>query len=168
MRGAYIATLGLGVLTASLGCESGDALFVVNRLDRTVGIQVRAANDGLRVDCDRPFTERFCADEYVSQGVVDVGPREERTLRLSVEADPRRCAAVVWLRVLWLSAGPGANDPESGPVDDPGTVLQLPADVRIEAGAGAIHGIAFPGITVRIDEIGSLDVNQGPAPPPCS
>ena len=64
--------------------------------------------------------------------------------------------------------GVGFDALENGPVDDPGTLLQLPTDVRIEAGPGAIHGIAFPGITVRIDEIGSLDLNQGPPPPPCA
>lgn len=153
---------------ACSGCEVGDELLVVNRLDRTVGLQIRAANERRRVDCDRPFTERFCAGDYVSQGVVDIRPFEERTLTLSDESDARRCARVVWLRALWLSVGPGPNDGAVyGPVDDPGTLLQLPAEVRVEVGPGPLHGIAFPGMTVRIDEVGTQDLNQGPPPPPC-
>ena len=150
-----------------VGCEPGDELRVINRLDRTVGVQVLAADDRLRVDCGLPFTERFCADQYVSQGVVDFAPSETRTLTLSDESDPRRCARVVWLRVLWLATGPEVDAPENGPVNDPGTVVQLPAVIEIERGTGAIHGVAFPGQTIRIDEQGSLDRNQGPPPLHC-
>lgn len=156
-----------GVALGWLGCDAGDELVVVNRLDRSVGVQVRAADDRLRVDCGVPFTTRFCQNQYISQGVVDFGPLQERTLTLSDEGDGDRCARVVWLRVLWLSTESSTAAPENGPVDDPGTLMQLPADVEIEAGSGAIHGVAFPGITVRIDERGSLDPNQGPPPPAC-
>lgn len=165
--GVCAFAVGLGLFASVLGCEPGDELVVTNRVDRTVGLQVLAANDRLRVDCSESFATRFCADEYVSQGVVDFAPNQARTLTLSDESDPLRCARVLWLRVLWLSVGSGPTDPENGPVDDPGTLVQLPAEVELEAGTGAIHGVAFPGVTVRIDEVGSLDPNQAAPPPAC-
>ncbi len=45
------------------------------------------------------------------------------------------------------------------------TVLASPAFVEVERGAGAIHSVAFPQGTVRIDEIGGLDDNQAVAYP---
>ena len=163
--GAWLVVTSLAA--GIVGCNPGDELLVVNRLDRTVGVQVLAADDKKRVDCKAPFAERFCRDDYISQGVVDFEPLKTRTLTLFVESHPRECASIVWLRVLWLSTGPEADAPDNGPVDDPGTLIQLPADIDLEAGSGAIHGVAFPGITVRIDEVGSLDPNQGPPPPDC-
>jgi hypothetical protein len=43
----------------------------------------------------------------------------------------------------------------------------LPAIVEIEQGAGRFHGVAFPAATVRLDELGSADANQGSAPAAC-
>lgn len=152
------ASLLLACLAAA-GCSPRHELDLYNRLSETVGLEVRAPRPQLRGGCDAPLETRFCREEFESLGLVDIAAGDRRVLALSDEVGEGRCTQVLWLRLLHLG--------DVGPVDDPGTQLALPAVAEIERGAGAVHVVAFPQATVRIDEAGPLDENQAPAPRSC-
>jgi hypothetical protein len=139
-------------------CSSPDELILVNQLEWPVSLEVRAPQSTLRGGCNTSFETRFCADQYEAVGVLDIGAKEERTLAISDPVTATQCTNILWLRLVRLD--------DVGPVDDPGTLIDLPADVEIEEGAGALHSVAFPQATVRIDEVGLGDLRQaGPASP---
>jgi hypothetical protein len=148
----------LAVLASALGCAK-DEMHLVSKIEQLASIEVRAPLERLEGGCDRPFRDRFCAEEYEVIGVLDVSGGEDRLITISDTVDDEHCTNVLWLRLVRLD--------EVGPVDDPGTLLQLPADAEIERGAGALHGVAFPQGTVRIDELGSADENQSRPPVTC-
>jgi hypothetical protein len=146
-------------LILAAGCAS-DELRLANLLTQKIGIEVRAPKEGLSGGCDQPFRDRFCAEEYQVVGVLDVDPGADRLLTLSDSVDDEHCTNVLWMRLVFLE--------EVGPVDDPGTLIQLPAEVEVEQGAGALHTVAFPRATVRIDEIGTADEHQAQPPTTCA
>jgi hypothetical protein len=141
------------------GCAS-DELRLENLLEQQIGIEIRAPREDLRGGCDQPFGERFCAEEFEIVGVLDVPGGQEQLLTLSDDVDDEQCTNVLWIRLVFLE--------EVGPVDDPGTLIQLPAVVEVEQGAGALHTVAFPQATVRIDEIGTADEHQSQPPRTCA
>lgn len=149
----------IGLLLLVSACGASDEATLVNRLDLPISLQIRAPQEQLLGGCDKNFATRFCADQYEVIGVVDVEPLEERELVISDSTGGDRCTNILWLRLIRLE--------EVGPVDDPGTLVQLPAFVHVERGAGAIHSVAFPQGTMRIDEVGGMDVNQAGPPPAC-
>lgn len=151
---------------ALAGCEgsSGD-MTLVNRLEQSVGLEVRAPLENLRGGCDEAFRTRFCAEEYEIVGVLDFDGGETRTLALSDDVDDQHCTNVLWLRLVWLGA---PDQMPEGPAADPGTLIALPATVEVESGAGALHGVGFPAGTVRLDEVGARDPNQDLPPPTCA
>lgn len=142
-------------LLSSCGDE---ALVLRSLLDDPVSIEVQAPALGLRADCGRPLSARVCEDEYAFVGLVELGPRQERTLTLS-DGNTQECAQLLWLRLVRFKA--------SGPVSDRGTVFLLPAEVEIEVGAGALHSVAFAEGTVRLDEVGTGDAHQSGPPVAC-
>lgn len=152
---------------AALGlaaCGDQGEMTLVNRLDTAVGLEVRAPVDGLRGGCDQAFRDRFCAEEYEIVGVLDFDALETRPIVLSGDVDDEHCTNVLWLRLVWLGA---PDEMPLGPAADPGALISLPATVEVEEGTGLLHGVAFPGRTVRIDEVGSADPNQDLPPPSC-
>jgi hypothetical protein len=155
------ATRALLTMTALFAAACGsDEMKLSNRLDELITIEVRAPKETLTGGCEQSFKTRFCADEYVPIGTLDISPREERTVAISDTIDDQHCTNVLWLRLLRLGS--------VGPVEDPGTLIQLPTDAEIEQGAGALHSVAFPQATVRIDEVGALDANQAQPPQTCA
>src|SRR5688572_4407854 len=90
-----------------------DEMKLTNRLDELVSIEVRAPKENLSGGCDQSFKTRFCADEYVPIGVLDISPREERLITISDTIDDQHCTNVLWMRLLRLGS--------VGPVEDPGT-----------------------------------------------
>ncbi len=150
------AILGLALLA---GCGH-DEMRLENLLDQKIGLEVRAPEADLTGGCDQPFRDRFCAEEYEVIGVLDVDAKKKQKITISDTVDDEHCTNLLWLRLVFLE--------EVGPVDDPGTLIQLPADVEVEQGAGALHTVAFPQATVRIDEIGTADPHQAEPPESCS
>jgi hypothetical protein len=149
------------VLAASgLACGASDEMRLVNRLELPIRLDVLAPRPDLVGGCDIDFRTRFCAEEYIPVGVIDMAPAEDRFLTLSDEVSDERCTHLLWLRLPWLG--------EVGPVLDPGTLFQLPTVAEVEAGAGALHSVAFPQATIRLDETGPSDLHQGPPPPSCA
>jgi len=155
-----IALRVLPLALALVACSPPDELRVVNRLALTARLDVLAPRADLRGGCQTDFRERFCREEYVPIAVLDFAPGADRLLTISDAVSDEQCTNVLWLRLPWLD--------EVGPVDDDGTLLALPTAVEIEAGAGGIHSVAFPQATVRIDEVGLADPNQGFAPKTCA
>ncbi|MEQ8273806.1 MAG: hypothetical protein RMA76_40100 [Deltaproteobacteria bacterium] len=144
---------------AAAACGSSDEAMLFNRLELPISLEVRAPQEQLVGGCDKAFAERFCEDQYEVIGVVDVEALSERELIISDATSGDRCTNILWLRLVRLD--------EVGPVDDAGTLINLPAFVEVERGAGVIHTVAFPQATVRIDEVGGMDVNQSGPPPAC-
>lgn len=157
-RHAFGRTLLISMMFLSMGC-SNDEMELLNRLNQTVTLEVRAPLATLTGGCELPFESRFCRDQFEQIGVIDIEPEQERFLTLSDGSGADQCTRLLWLRLVRLG--------EVGPVDDPGTLIQLPAVAEIEVGAGALHSVAFPQMTVRIDELGALDDNQAMPPQPC-
>lgn len=151
--------LALMALSVSIGCAE-DEMELYNRLDHAIGLEIRAPNEELRGGCDEPFGERFCAEEYEVIGVIDVGAGEQQLITISDPVTDEQCTNLLWLRLVFLD--------EVGPVDDPGTLIQMPTIVEVEEGAGVLHTVAFPQATVRIDEVGRVDANQARPPPLCA
>ena len=147
---------GLGLLA---GCGS-DEMHLVNRTELKVSLNVLAPRIDLRGGCSESFRRRFCDQEYSTVGVVDVSPGDDRLLTLFDTVSDDRCTNLLWLRVLRLD--------EVGPVDDRGTVFQLPVTAEIEREPGRYHSVAFPQATLRIDEVGEADDHQGGPPPTCA
>jgi hypothetical protein len=148
----------LAACSIVFGCAN-DELRLTSKIDFLASIEVRAPKVSLRGGCDSPFRDRFCADEYEVIGVIDMSPGEDRLLTISDTINDEQCTNVLWLRLVRLG--------EVGPVEDLGTLIQLPADAEIERGAGALHSVAFPQATVRIDETGGADTNQSQPPLTC-
>ena len=146
-------------MLGAVGCAS-DELKLNNLLTQKIGIEIRAPKEELRGGCDQPFRDRFCADEYEVVGVLDVEAEDEQRLTLSDPVNDEQCTNLLWIRLVFLEA--------IGPVDDPGTLFQLSTEVEVEQGAGALHTVAFPQATVRIDEIGTLDEHQAQPPHTCA
>lgn len=143
----------------AVGCGK-DEMELYNRLDYSIGLEIRAPDENLRGGCDQPFAERFCAEEYEVIGVIDVAAGADQLITISDPVTDDQCTNILWMRLVFLD--------EVGPVDDPGTLLQMPTTVEVEAGAGALHTVAFPQATVRIDEVGRVDANQARPPPACA
>lgn len=156
--GRWAAGLAPILLAFGPGC-SNEEIHLTSRIDHAVSIEVRGPKADLRGGCEKDFRTRFCADQYEVIGVVEMSPFEDRILATSDPVTQAQCTNVLWLRLVRLD--------EVGPVNDQGTLILLPTDAEIELGAGAIHSVAFPQATVRIDEVGGLDENQGPPPPAC-
>jgi hypothetical protein len=135
-------------------------MILVNRLEQSISLEVGAPDAALRGGCAMPFGGRFCAEEYDVIGVLDVSAGQDRIITISDPVTDEQCTNLLWLRLVFLE--------DVGPVDDRGTLIQLPADVEVETGAGALHTVAYPQATVRIDEVGTLDANQARPPPPCA
>ncbi len=134
-------------------------MYLISEVDELASIEIRAPNADLRGGCEKSFRERFCAEQYEVIGVIDVSAGEERMLTISDAVSDEQCTNILWLRLVRLG--------EVGPVEDAGTLFQLPADARIEKGAGALHSVAFPSQTVRIDELGAADEHQSEPPEAC-
>ena len=141
-------------------CATEDEMRIINQMSRPVSLDVLAPQEGLLADCEGSFRTRFCEEEYVQIGVIDISAGEDRFLTISDEIGGQRCTNILWLRIPWLGS--------VGPVSDPGTMFQLPAAAEIETGIGRYHGVAFPQGAVRIDEIGTADANQAGKPPTCA
>ncbi len=156
---AALTRLLIATLLATAACGGADEMRIVNRLEHPASLDIRAPREDLRGHCDVDFRERYCTEEYVQIGTFDVQPSEDRFLTISDPVTDERCTNVLWLRLRWLG--------DVGPVSDPGITIQLPAVVEIEAKAGLVHAVAFPQGTVRLDEVGSDDVHQGPSPSTC-
>jgi hypothetical protein len=152
------AILLLGAFTA-IGCAK-DELMLDNLLEQRIGLEVRAPKATIKGGCDTSFRDRFCAEEYEVVGVIDMEAGADQTLTLSDDVNDEQCTNILWLRLVFLE--------EVGPVDDPGTLIWLPAKVEVEEGAGALHTVAYPQATVRIDEIGTADVHQDTPPVTCA
>jgi hypothetical protein len=147
-------------LVAALMCACGrDEMHLVSKIEQRASLEVRAPFERLRGGCEQTFRDRFCAGEYEVIGVIDVSAGEDRVLAISDAVGGDRCTNVLWLRLVRLD--------EVGPVEDPGTLFQLPSDAEIESGPGALHTVAFPQGTVRLDEVGEADANQARAPLTC-
>lgn len=153
-----VEIVALALCPIMLGCAK-DELHLESKIDDLASIEVRAPKVSLQGGCEAPFRDRFCAEEYEVIGVIDVSAHEDRLLTISDAVDDEHCTNVLWLRLVRLG--------EVGPVEDPGTLFQLPADAEIELGAGALHSVAFPQATVRIDELGGADTNQAQPPLTC-
>src|SRR5262245_24235324 len=136
------------LLLALAGCGK-DEIHLVSKIEQRASLEVRAPFTRLRGQCESSIHERFCVEEYEVIGVVDVSGGDDRVLAISDPPDD--CSNLLWLRVVRLD--------EVGPVDDSGTIFQLPADVELEKGAGALHTVAFPQATVRLDEVGDTDAH---------
>lgn len=158
--------LGIVLALAASACGAApDEMQLTNRLDLTVGLEVRAPRASLLGGCEQPFATRFCAEEYEIIGVVDVPAQDTRGITIADAVGDDQCTNVLWLRLVWL----GAPDMMPlGPAADPGTLINLPSNAEIEDGTGALHGVAFPGRTVRIDEVGGADMMQALPPPSCA
>lgn len=158
--------LALSVAIFSAGCGAGEGQMTLrNQLQQAVGLEVRAPLEVLTGGCEMPFRDRFCAEEYEIIGVVDFDAGEGRDIVISDAVSDERCTNQLWLRLVWL----GAPDMMPlGPAADPGTLLALPAEVDVKDGAGALHAVAFPGQTVRLDERGGQDAMQALPPQSCA
>jgi hypothetical protein len=143
----------------STACHKNE-MHLVSRIDLKASVEIRAPKANLTGGCKEDFRTRFCVEEYEIIGVVDVSPHEDHKIVISDKIDDTHCTNVLWLRLLRLG--------DVGPVDDAGTVVQLPAEIQIEQGAGAISTVAFPQATLRIDEAGLRDDHQGPPPKTCA
>ena len=139
-----------------MACGASEDLRVVSKVEQTARIELRAPTRS--GDCALPVGERFCEADFETLGVVDLPPGDERTLGLR-EDDLGECAQVLWLRVIALN--------DVGPVEEPGTVFQVPTAADLEYGSGALHTVAFPQGLVRLDEVGPADRNQAPPPAAC-
>jgi hypothetical protein len=139
-----------------VGCGSED-LELESRIEQTARFELSSPREGLAADCDLPLEARYCAEEYEPLGSLQMPPLGRRTLNLD-GADA--CGALVWFR--WVALD------QVGPVDDPGTLVQIPALVELEYGAGADHAVAFPQGIVRLDEVGGADQNQSGPPRSCA
>lgn len=146
--------VGLALLLSA--CGSAEDLRLESKIEQTARIELRAPTQS--GNCDTALAVRFCEGDYETLGVVDIPPRGVRTLGLR-EEDLGECAQVLWLRVLALD--------EVGPIQDPGTVFQVPTDVDLEYGSGALHTAAFPQGIIRLDEVGPADRNQALPPSAC-
>ncbi len=164
MRGVVLSLVGLLGVTA---CGSEGEMQLVNRLNRTVGLEVRAPNPLLAVDCSINFRDRYCAEQYESLGVIDFGPNESRPIVISDEVSETQCSNVLWLRFIWLGPEGDPDGEQVGPIEDAGTLVQLPAVIEVEEGAGALHQAAFPDLTARLDQAGAGDGNQDRPPVGC-
>jgi hypothetical protein len=160
MLGRALVSCSLLALGCAAGCGAPDELELSNLLDLPVSIELRAPRANLRGGCQVSFATRFCREEFELLAGLDVPPLETRRLTLSDAVDDERCTNVFWMRVVRLG--------EVGPVEEPGTQVQLPATVEIERGPGAVHTVAFPQATVRLDEAGLEDANQAGPPSTCA
>ena len=162
-RASWSLLAALSLLAAACGAQ--DELVLANRLPEAVGLEVRAPDEALRGGCDEAFQTRFCAEEYTIIGVLDFAGGETRRVTVSDSVGGDRCTNVLWLRLVWLGAPDGTPE---GPARDPGALFALPAHVEVEEGVGALHGVAFPRRTARLDEVGGLDTQQAAPPPSCA
>ena len=145
----------VGALAVACG---GEELELESRIDEGATLQIAAPEAGLAGACDAPFATRFCREQFVPVGAVTIRGGDRRALALEGDFD-RTCGNILWVRLVRLD--------DVGPVDDQGTLFELPVRAEIEYGAGALHTVAFPQGTVRLDEIGDADARQARPPPPC-
>lgn len=149
-------------LFAGLLCLSacgGEELELRSLIDERVTLEIAAPRAELVGDCGASFEARFCRDQLEPVGTVVIRGGDRRVLALDDDLD-RTCGNVLWLRLVRLD--------DVGPVDDEGTLFELPAEAEIEYGAGALHTVAFPQATVRLDEVGDADARQARPPPACA
>ena len=149
----------LGLLVALAGCERRDRMVLENKLPEVAKVDVMLPMNDLTGDCGTGARERFCAEEYRSVDLIEISPGHSRELVLHDNEARSDCANQVWLRLPFYG--------DMGPVADPGTLFELPATAEIERNPGALHGVAFPGITIRIDDASSGDISQSRPPPSC-
>jgi len=151
----------LTVLLAVLwACGPTPEVLLFNRLSEPVQIDVQGPKAELRGGCTDDFRQRFCAEEFASLSIVTLQAGEERVFTMSDDISEEQCTNVLWMRLLQVG--------EVGPVSERGTLLQLPTWAEIEEGAGRYHTAAFPQSSLRIDEVGVEDSNQGFAPQTCA
>lgn len=148
------------VLVSFVACGPVPEALLLNRLDRPVTIDVYGPIESLSGGCEVDFRDRFCEEEFVPLSIIELQEAEQRTFTMSDEITESQCTNVLWLRLL--SVG------DFGPVTETGTLLQLPTQAEVEIGPGYYHTAAFPGVSLRIDEVGSEDLNQGFAPRKCA
>lgn len=146
------------LLLSAAACGS-DELRLVNRTEEKATLEFRGPRLELTGGCDQDFRRRFCAEEYEPLGVVEISAADDRVFTIYETVNDEHCTNQIWLRVLSLG--------DVGPVREPGTLFRLPVIAEIELGAGKIHSAAFPQATIRVDEVGLVDENQGPEPPTC-
>lgn len=147
------------MMLALAGCAQ-DEMSLRSLVDEPVGLEVRAPKASLKGGCGERFDARFCAEEYEAIGVLEVSAGEQRLITLPEAVTETQCTNVLWLRLVRFG--------EVGPLDDPGALFELPVDAEIERGAGALHAVAFPQATVRLDEVGTLDARQARPPASCA
>jgi hypothetical protein len=143
-----------------LGCGPQPEVLIVNRLEEPVRLDVYGPKEALTGGCTDDFRERFCKEEFVALSILNLEPSEERIFTMSDDIDEQKCTNVLWIRMLQVG--------DVGPVSEKGTLLNLPVLAEIEKGAGRYHTAAFPQATLRIDEVGLEDSNQGFAPKTCA
>ena len=147
------------LLVSMMGCGPVPEALLLNRLDRSVSIDVYGPIESLTGACEIDFRDRFCEEEFVPLSIIELQEAEQRSFTMSDEITENRCTNVLWLRLI--SVG------NVGPVTEVGTLLQLPTQAEVEVGPGYYHTAAFPGVSLRIDEVGTEDLNQGFAPKKC-
>jgi hypothetical protein len=145
------------VASSALACGA-EELRLESRIDERATLQLAAPRAGLVGPCDVPFAIRFCRAQFEPVGSVVIRGGDRRTLALEDELD-RTCGNILWVRLVRLD--------DVGPVADEGALFELPASAEIEYGAGALHAVAFPQGTVRLDEVGDADARQARPPRPC-
>jgi hypothetical protein len=155
MRALAIAA-SLFVLSA---CGKDD-FELTNKASQPITIDLAGPKLTIHGGCEEDFRTRFCAEEFEPLGTIVVSSGETRVVTVFEEGESDQCLNLIWLRLLKLGG--------VGPVREQGTLLRLPSKVEVETGAGHVHTAAFPQTTLRIDEVGNLDENQGPEPEPCT
>ncbi len=146
------------VTAALVACGAAEEMELTSRIDLDATLELRAPPEGATGRCGEPFQSRFCRDQYVSLGTAVLGANQSRTLTLT-DAEGGECNFLLWLRVINLES--------VGPVADLGTVFELPTEAELEPGAGAVHTVAFPQATIRLDQVGPTDDRQSGPPPAC-
>lgn len=159
-RASWMYASGFALLSMCCGCGPTPEILLFNRLSEAIQIDIQGPKAELRGGCIDDFRQRFCAEEFVSLSIIRLQPQEERVFTMSDDITEDQCANVLWLRLLAVG--------EVGPVSEGGTQLQLPSQAEIEEGAGHYHTAAFPQASLRIDEVGLDDSNQGFAPMSCA
>ena len=142
------------------GCGPQPEILILNRLSEPVQLDVYGPKENLTGGCTDDFRERFCREEFVALSILQLEAGEERVFTMSDDITETQCTNVLWVRMLQVG--------EVGPVSEKGTQLKLPILAEIEEGAGRYHTAAFPQASLRIDEVGVEDSNQGFAPRSCA
>ena len=152
--------LGALLLALNFACGPQPEILLLNRLSEPIELDVYGPKETLRGGCADDFRQRFCKEEFTTLSILRLQAGEERVFTMSDDIDDDQCTNVLWIRLLQVG--------DVGPVSERGTLLQLPLWAEIEEGPGRYHTAAFPQASLRIDEIGTEDPNQGFAPTSCA